>query len=85
MKEFKITGFCYGNNHQKCYFMREMPNRSKFCGLWMRTITGVMNGKKAAFKSLFCNASTVTVKSIAGPAFIENPPEVDGGGRTISN
>lgn len=85
MKEIPIDGFCYGEQHRKCYFMREMPNKSKFCGLWMRNITGVMNNKKRAFKCFFCNASSVVIKSNAGPAFIENPPDVDIGGRMVSN
>jgi len=85
MKEFKLDGYCYGTNHQKCYFMREMTGGSKFCGLWMRNIVGIMNNKRKLFKCTFCNASSVVINSNAGAAFVENPPETDVGGRSISN
>ncbi len=84
MKEFELSGYCYGKNHQKCYFMREISG-NKFCGLWMRNIIGVVNNKRNAFKCKFCNASSVIIKSNAGAAFIENPLETDSGGRSISN
>jgi len=42
MKEILVDGFCYGENHKRCYFLRESNDGKRFCGLWMRNIKGAI-------------------------------------------
>lgn len=81
-KEIKIDSFCYGDtsNHKKCYFCKD----NKFCGLWMRNISGVFNPKKKMFKCAFCNPITVTIESEIGPVYNDNVETDSGESRTIS-
>jgi hypothetical protein len=87
MNNITVDGFCYNNNHKKCYFLKEEANGKKFCGLWMRNINGAVNPRKQAFRCTFCNAKKVSIESNGGPAFITKDENIDtrNGSISISN
>jgi len=85
MKEILVDGFCYGENHKRCYFLRESNDGKRFCGLWMRNIKGAINPRKQEFRCTFCNAKKITIESNGGPVLNENGSENFNGSVTIGN
>lgn len=85
MKEIEVDGFCFGENHKRCYFFKEIENGKKFCGLWMRGIKGALNPRKNCFRCTFCNARKVTIESNGGPVFNDNVVDTIDGSISITN
>jgi hypothetical protein len=86
MKEINVDGFCYGENHKRCYFFKEEKDGKKFCGLWMRNVKGSINPRKKEFKCTFCNVKKVTLDSNGGPVYNDTNEEfLNNGSITISN
>ena len=85
MKEILVDGFCYGENHKRCYFMKEDKDGKRFCGLWMRNVKGAINPRKQEFRCTFCNVKKVIIESNGGPAFNDNDTDNLNGSISISN